>query len=162
MTKQSVVTADLGQLDTLLKKLGGEFVTKVGFIGAKGAENHPDTELTNAEIAFIHEFGSFSQSIPARSMLRFPLEAKQKELVSEMTKGTAREAFKEGNIEKFYKILGVAAQAIVQEAFATGGFGQWKANAPSTVAKKGSSAPLIDTGVLRRSVSSEVVKRSEL
>ena len=78
-------------------------------------------------------------------------------------------------IEYLNRLLGalLGILILVQEAFNTGGFGKWPANAditlkggwmrsssgkPFYVKPKKSTAPLIDTGQLRRAVSSEVAK----
>jgi len=152
-------------------------VAKVGILGADAAEVHKNTEaatlstgrkvrkfiagstITNAEIGVIAEFGSISKNIPARSFLRYPLETHATELVEAVAKSkTAQAALEKGDIKTVYKILGFEAEKIVNKAFTTSGFGQWAANAPATIAKKGSSMPNIDTSQLRRSISSEVAK----
>lgn len=163
MTQQTRVTVDLKEMDKLLKALGKEYVTKVGFIGSQGSEVHADSEgLSNAEIAFIHEFGSQTRNIPQRSIMQMPLHQKQKEIIKELKKGKAGEALNKGDAKSVYKALGIIAQNIINEAFASGGFGKWAPNKPATIERKGSSSPLIDTAQLRRAVSSEVVKRSEV
>lgn len=160
MAKQTKVTANLSALEGMLESLGGEYAVKVGLIGSGGSEIHDDSDATNAEIGLFQEFGTVN--IPPRSFLRLPLETKQKELMKGISKGAAKEAIEEGDIKHFYEILGIEAVGIVQDAFSSGGFGEWPPNAPSTVSAKGSSKPLINTGQLRRSVSYEVVKKSEL
>ena len=157
---QSKVTADLSELDDLIKQIGSDWVVKVGLIGSKGSEQHDGTNATNAEVGLWNEFGT--ENIPTRSFLRLPLENGQKNLVNELGKGQAKDAFENGNVKQFFNIMGVKAVALVQEAFATGGNGQWQANAPSTIKQKGSSSPLINTAQLRRAVDFEVVKKSEL
>jgi hypothetical protein len=54
--------------------------------------------------------------------------------------------------------LGIACEGAIQEAFDTGGFDDWPADAPSTIRRKGSSSPLIDTKQLRFSIASVVRK----
>jgi hypothetical protein len=55
--------------------------------------------------------------------------------------------------DQVLEILGQRAVGQIQERIASG---IAPANAPSTVAKKGSSTPLIDTGVLRSSITYQV------
>lgn len=160
MAKQTTIKADLSQLEDMLKKLGGEYVCRVGLIGSKGSEQHEGTELTNATVGLYNEFGT--ENIPVRSFLRLPLETKQRDIVQGMAKGKAQEAIKEGDIKRFYEIMGLKAVEIIQEAFSTQGYGNWPPNAPSTIKQKGSSSPLINTSQLRRSVDFDVVKKSEL
>ena len=68
----------------------------------------------------------------------------------------SKELIAEGDTKTLLARLGLFAETLVQRAFETSGFGQWPALQSSTVKAKGSSAPLIDTGQLRRSISSEV------
>ena len=53
--------------------------------------------------------------------------------------------------------LGRISKAIIQNAFDTRGFGLWAENSPRTIARKGSDAPLIDHGELRRAVNHDIV-----
>lgn len=61
-----------------------------------------------------------------------------------------------GTAEQALNKLGVAAKGLVQEEIVNGGFAP---NAESTIAKKGSEQPLIDTGYMRQSVNYVVKKR---
>lgn len=180
MANQTKITADLSGLEEFLKQFGGEYVTRVGIIGSAASEPHKETEhinvgnkkyakksdkssgLTNAELGTIHEFGSLSNNIPPRSFLRLPLEEKMKDIIDNMSKGRIQEEFENGDIKKIYQIMGVLAEGVVQEAFATGGFGKWQPIKQSTARQKGSSAILIDSSQLRRSISSDVIRKSEL
>lgn len=83
-------------LDEFMKDLDRKYSIKVGIIGEKAREIHPDSDLTNAELGAVHEFGAtinvtkkmrnylHSQGlhlkkdtitiiIPTRSFLRMPL-----------------------------------------------------------------------------------------
>ncbi|PHS61072.1 MAG: hypothetical protein COB09_19175 [Thalassobium sp.] len=91
-----------------------------------------------------------------------PIETKSKELMKAMSSKMVQAAFVNGNYEKVYALLGVKAEEIVQDGFATGGFGKWPALESSTIARKGSSGILIDTAELRKSVTSDVVRKSSL
>lgn len=178
MAEQTKIRADLSGLESLLKGLGGDYYARIGILGSDAGEIH-DTEsgLTNSEIGLINEFGSESNNIPARSFLRMPLETQQDKLMDVLDTGSVKESIESGDIKQVYKTLGIAAEQIVKDAFLTGGFGNWKANAPITihggwmtsksgksfhVKGKGTDKPLIDTGALMRSISSDVVKRSDL
>lgn len=163
MAEQTKIRADLSKLESILEQIGGEFVARVGVLGADAGEIHDtDSGLTNSELGLIQEFGSESRNIPARSFLRMPLETKQDDLIQTLDTGAVKDAIEQGNTKQVYKILGFAAEQIVKDAFNTGGFGNWKANSPSTIAQKGSDKPLIDTGTLQRSITSDVVKKGEL
>lgn len=115
--------------------------------------------LTNPEIAAKNEFGV---GVPKRSMLRMPLhlhgdkvlkdaQADATAQMKDVAKNPRRTA------KKMLDRLGIAGENLVQEAFNTRGFGNWKPNAPVTIALKGSDAPLIDTAQLRHAVDSRAV-----
>lgn len=163
MSKESKVTANLDDLNAILKGLGGNYYVKVGILGTNATEPvEGEEDLTMAELGVIQEFGTMDGMIPSRSFLRLPLEVKQEELVNGLTKSSVKEDFEKGNIKGVYSKLGVIAEGIIQEAFSSGGFGMWKENAPSTIERKGSSAPLIRFGFLRRSITSEVARKDGL
>jgi hypothetical protein len=58
-----------------------------------------------------------------------------------------------------YVKLGEIAENIIQGAFESGGYGTWDKNSDRTIKEKGSSRPLIDSGQLRDSITSDVVTR---
>ena len=129
--------------------------------GPPGARHAVAGGLTLAEIATVLEFGAPSVGIPERPYLRdtFDLNAARYEEI--LTLGI-KEATKPANLEHFdaelrkvIEITAIAAVGDVQEAIATPG--AFAPNAPLTIAIKGSSVPLIDTGRLRQSIDYEVV-----
>lgn len=162
MSQQTRIRADTSKLEDLVKQLGSTYVARVGILGNKAATNHQETDLTNAELGVIQEFGSITANIPPRSFLRMPIETHEEEIVETLEKTGAKERIERGEIKGLYRQMGIAAEGVVQRAFATGGYGNWEPNKPATIAAKGSSAPLIDTAELRRSITSDVVKRSEI
>lgn len=144
---------NLKNLKKLEETLGKSAGVKVGILGSKN--NRDGGEFGNAEIGILQEFGSVTNNIPPRSFLRMPLETKRKRLEEAFT-GSA-EDLANGDIKKVLQKVGFVAEEIIDDAFRTGGFGNWAPNAPATVAKKKSSRPLIDTAQLRRSITSKVV-----
>lgn len=83
-----------------MKDLGREVSIKVGIIGSRAYEKHPDSDLTNAELGAVHEFGvtinvtekmrnylhsqgihlkkdTTTVVIPTRSFLRMPLMSRE-------------------------------------------------------------------------------------
>lgn len=172
------ISADLSELERILKKIKSPYVSRVGILGGDASEVHDESELTNSQIGLIQEFGSETNNIPARSFLRMPLEEKQKELVETLVTSEVKKSIENGDMEKVYKTLGIAGEQIVKEAFLSGGFGKWAPNAPITInggwisnkvsgvpvyiEGKGTTKPLIDSGALMRSISSDVKKKSEV
>lgn len=161
MRNQTKISYNIDGLNEIIKEMNGQYVTRVGILGEAGAREG-DSELGNAEIGLVHEFGSVSRGIPPRSFLRFPLEFKSKELVESIKTGFSAYFFEKKEFKKVHELLGLKAEEIVQDSFESGGFGQWPELADSTVAAKGSSQPLIDTAQLRRSITSDVVNASEV
>lgn len=158
--RQSKVTANIDGLSDFVKKIGGDRITRVGVLGDGGERD--SISSGNAEIGAVHEFGSISGNIPQRSFLRMPLELKSKEFMKAMSSGAVKDAIAKGDYEAVYELMGVKAEQIIQDAFATGGFGQWPPLSRETVARKGSSEILKETNQLRRAVTSDVVNRSEV
>lgn len=102
-------------------------------------------------------------SIPARPWLSMPLTRNNgADIRKRITNYAGNSKFIEDLLfltednKDIAEILGVAALEQIQEAFESGGFGEWQENAPATIARKGSEDPLIDTGALKRQVSFEV------
>lgn len=149
---------DFKQLDLFARSVSGDHVVKVGIFGNKTARTGKSKTKTNAELGALHEFGSFSLGIPARSFLRWPLFFRQRFIIKEASAGATKLMFN-GQWILVLKRLGIACERAVLQAFASRGFGSWAPNAPSTIARKGSDAPLIDTGQLRRAIASKVEKR---
>lgn len=157
--KQTKITKNLDGLQQIID-MTKHMRARVGILGNKVVRTN-DTEIDNSEIAFIQIFGSITDNIPPRDFLVQPLMHERRELVKAMSGSMVRNAFLAGNYQKMFKLLGAAGEAAVQKAFETAGFGQWPPNAPLTIARKGSAAPLIDQGILRNSVTSDVVEKSQ-
>ena len=166
--KQTKISFNLDGLEDISRKVGS-MRTRVGVIGSKAAQSHlldskgvgnprgGKSYINNATLALIQIFGSLTRNIPARDFLLMPIMKKRRELIQSLQTGSMRDAFMKGDYKKMMELLGVKAEEIVQQAFETSGFGSWAPNKPATIAAKGSSAPLINTAQLRKSVSSDVV-----
>jgi len=150
----SKVNIDTSGLSSIKKAFGKGGFVKVGVLGDNNSRD--GDVINNAELGMVQEFGSPSKNIPPRSFLRMPLEAKKDEIESVGKTQAFKTAIENGDIDLALTLIGIKGEEIVDDAFTSSGFGQWDANRPSTVAKKGSSRALIDTGELRRSITSEV------
>lgn len=151
---QSEITGDFSQLEKLIKGLKEKHSVDIGvFKDAKAPDG-----MQVAEYGAYNEFGSLTvpNRPPKRSFIRMPLEAKQGE-IARYAEGRARKHVEEGDIKAIFEDIGIAGQAKIQEAFDTAGWGAWPPNADSTIARKrGGDEPLIDSGLLRKSVTYEV------
>lgn len=164
---------DTDKIKSIEEQMGKHLVVRVGILGNKTqrvakepGETHEAYKtrvqklrkkfknvatVTNADIGLAMEKGIISRNVPARSWLIQPLTQSSerlfgvaKQLIDNMTENT---------IVTSYQLLGAEAEAIIQEAFDTSG-GPGNTWAPL---KYRIGSPLIDTGQLRRSVTSQVV-----
>jgi len=157
----SVVSGDFSKLEKLVENLGKDHYVDIGIMGEKNKTL--EGGLTVAGLGAVHEFGTDragrgnSVTIPERSFIRMPLETGQDD-IEKSVKPKLKALMEKGDIKGIFKLIGVAGEARIQEAFASGGFGEWPPNAKSTIRQKGSSQPLIDIGAagLRGSISSKV------
>lgn len=148
------------EIKKAINELGKQISVKVGILGSDGSKQVKDDDnelgkITMATLGAIHEFGSPKVNIPARSFIRMPLETKFKEELSR-NKGF-KQALSELDITKLNNEVGLTATVVINDAFESGGFGQWAPLKPMTIMMKGSDKILIDTGDLRRSISYEVM-----
>lgn len=156
------VTIKTAGMERVSASLANKLVARVGVLGQRGASQHEGSKDTNAQIGLKQEKGSITENIPPRSFLQMPLTRNAKEIfvTSRVIEKWMVQAVQAGKDPKeawylAYKDLGFSGEAVVQRAFEQSGPG-WAPNSPMTIAMKGSDRPLIDTGELRRSVSSEV------
>ncbi|KVZ03377.1 hypothetical protein [Burkholderia stagnalis] len=142
-------------LDRLIEML--ERTTKravvVGYPAATGAEQHPGSDITNAQLAARLSFGDPENGLEARPFIPQGIENGQKQIQDVLAHGLRRAARGDGSVDSAYEAAGLAAVAAVQREVRKGNFAP---NKPETIARKGSSRPLIDEGNLIQSTTSEV------
>lgn len=148
----SYVEGDLAQLDNLVSELKTDYHVDIGILGDPPSG---DSELALAEIGAVHEFGAPERNIPERSFIRMPLESRQSQ-ISKKVSGHVQAKLAAGDVKGIFTMIGIEGENVIQEAFETGGFGQWPDLAEATIERKGSSAILIDEGFLRRGITSKV------
>ena len=149
------VSGDFSQLEKLVENLGKNYSVDVGIVGA--ATQTAEGGQTIAAIGAKHEFGmpEAVPPLPQRSFIVMPIATGQSKIESAVGK-RYQEHIEKGEIKAIFTDIGIACEARIQEAFATGGFGTWRPLSPVTIEKKGSDAILIDTGALRQSIASKV------
>lgn len=155
----SVVSGDFSKLEKLVENLGKKYYVDIGILG----ESNQSVEggYTLAGIGAVHEFGTDRAGrgnktvIPERSFIRMPLETGQDEIEAAV-EPKLKKLMADGDIEGIFKLIGIAGEARIQEAFETAGFGTWDPNAESTIERKKSDSPLIDQGDLRQAITSKV------
>lgn len=123
----------------------GKPVVHVGILEADGGEDHGG--MTVAEVAAIHEFGL---GVPERSFLRAWFDENEDRAREAIRRLLVSVIAGKRTKEQALELFGQWAQGEIQARIAAGippGL------AESTIAKKGSSVPLIDTGQLRSAIS---------
>lgn len=132
-----------------LEKLA-KLEVQVGF--QRGEAAYEDgTDLV--DIAAYNEYGS--SDTPARPFMKQSFENHEDELQKACDK-VNQTLSNGGTAEAALKQLGVYAKGLVQQEIVDGSF---EPNKPSTVKKKGSDKPLIDTGTMRQSVNYVIKER---
>jgi hypothetical protein len=105
---------------------------------------------TVATIGARHEYGA---GVPRRSFLRVPFTTKKDELTKAIAK-QFEDVFERGKkAEQALGLIGTVAVNISKGAFTTRGYGEWPDITQATKDAKGSSQVLIDTGILRGSIT---------
>lgn len=134
----------------------GEQSVRVGVLGSKGGNApHGDEGLTMIELAVIHEFGSPAANIPERSFIRSAFEKNRAELAE--FQGKLANAVILGKIRPAQALAMLGDWGVAKvRAGITEGDGIPPPLAASTIARKGSSRPLIDTGRMNGAVAYEV------
>lgn len=151
------ITHDLTKLSKFVKGVDERWSVRVGIFSDR-TDRKEKGEMDNAAVGLQHELGSFTKKIPIRSWLRMPLGVSQREIIRDASYG-ANELIGLGRIAEVLKRLGFACEDAILAAFKSGGFGTWKPISARTAKAKGSTAILIETNQLRRSVASQVVKQ---
>lgn len=126
--------------------------------GGKKRRKKRRKPIDNATILAIMEHGSPVKNIPPRPLLK-PVLNKHRDKIFEIF-GKVYERLLAGDEQGADRILGVLAQRVQRwtQAFFTEDNG-WAPNAPSTIRRKGSDKPLIDTGSLHQSIRGIFVKK---
>lgn len=128
-----------------LSKLGGLKVATVGIHEDAGAV--PDGAMSMATLGAIQHFGN--DRIPARRWLDVGVESGTSEYLAIIQEGIAAGLTEDKILEQ----IGAVAQGVTQEYIRDL---KDPPNAPSTIKKKGSDNPLVDTGALMQSVTYKV------
>jgi hypothetical protein len=109
------------------------------------------TAPTVLEVGIWHEYGT--RFVPMRSFLRAPFIEKQAEIKRAIDAQFKLVLEKGLDIEVALGRVGLVARNISVGAFKTQGYGTWQDIADATKKAKGSSGILIDTGLLRNSIT---------
>lgn len=143
------MTADGRKFQEMLKDLGALEV-RVGFQHGKATEED-GTDV--CDVAAWNELGTVN--MPSRPFLRKSVDENEGKINSFLQ--SKKDDLVSGvSAEQVLKEIGLFQKDLIQEKITNGSFAP---NAESTVKKKGSSKPLIDTGRMRQSVNYEIKKK---
>lgn len=136
-----------------------EYIIEIGVFSERTKRKEKiQIGLTNAELMFIHEYGSPLHNLPARPVLNMTVEWAKTQLNNVM--GEAVSAFFKSGEDAYKKVLDKFALKMEKYArqIIYSNDGRLAPNAPSTIKKKGDNHPLFDTGQLARSITCRAVK----
>ncbi len=125
------------------------------FVGFQAGKVTDDRGVDMAQIAAFNELGT--SDIPARPFLRKTMEDSEDDIQA-FCEERVQEIVEGGTAEDALKQLGVYGKSLIQAKIKDG---TWKPNAPSTIKKKKSDKPLIDTGRMRQSVNYVIKEKGE-
>ena len=133
-------------------------------VGIPHGETRADSEMTNAQIGYLHETGSPSQNIPARAFLVPGIESCQNLTSAHLVK--AAEQALQGNtsaVNRHLNLAGSIAERHVRMYFVGGHFEPLSEVTIRQRRLRGRTGinPLIDTAQLRKSVTYVIQKRGE-
>lgn len=119
----------------------------------------PNDNETNASIGLRHEKGSVGGKLPRRSFLKDPLLMRGEEQIAAHALDAVLEDHLLGGATRDDVVdrLAVAAEAAIDGAFDSGGYGTWPQLAASTIASKGNDRILIESEQLRGSITHRLV-----
>lgn len=119
------------------------------------AQRKKKLDYKQALALYIHTYGSPLWQVPPRPIIEPAIEDKQNRKIIEAELQLAAKAAlegKQGAMKSHLRRAGLLAQNLVRQWF-TNPKNNWAPNAPSTIKRKGSSRPLIDTGELRKAIT---------
>lgn len=145
-------------LKPVAKIFSRDLVIKLGILGDKAQARHKGSEEgeTVAEIMRKHEFGL---GVPERSFIRAFIDENRDMIQKDVRAVLKKAALSNGSftVEHGLKLLGTKYEGLIKGRISDG---IPPPNSDATIARKGSSKPLIDTGQGRAAISHEVGPKS--
>jgi hypothetical protein len=153
----------LDDVAIFLRKLGA-YEARVGIVGARASEIEDGSDLTLAQLGAIHEYGSDVEPgapgyVPERSFIRSTIANRRADIAKLVASECKAVLAGLRTPEAALEIVGMQVAAWIKLAV-TSGDGIPPPLAESTIARKGSSRPLVDHGqLIAHGVSHIVTKR---
>jgi hypothetical protein len=121
-------------------------------------ERH-DGEISNAQLAYVQNYGSPAAGIPARPFMEPGIEDAKERISAQLKKGSR--ALMDGDLHTANQAMnaaGLIAVNSIKNKITDGDFEPLK---PATVKRKGSDKPLVDTGSMRNAITYLIVSDQE-
>ena len=137
-----------------VKQVEGQ-IRKAGFAILLGVQDavHEPSGLRMNQIAAIHEYGTADGRVPARAPFAKTMAIHRNKYRDAIKRATKH--ILQTNTFAAPERIGLAAVGDVQQSISAGLAPALK---PATVAAKGSSTPLVDTGKFRQSITHKVIR----
>ncbi len=143
------IMRELKRTDKSFVKVG----VQAGTMHKPSSKGSQPTETTNMVIvAVANEFGT-KQGIPERSFIRSTTDEQKQNLIALKTKAIKDITFGKTTVKRELKTIGIYLGGEIKKKIKNL---RTPPNSPVTIARKGSSNPLMDTGQLRASIRSKV------
>lgn len=135
------------------KKIAQAVLRSKDVIANVGVQNSPSprdggSSVSNLDLAIIHEFGT--DTVPERSFIRSSFDEHRPEYSRMLNRGGKQ--ILDGKLDA-ETVVGVIGEKCLSDVKRKIDDGIPPPNRPSTIAKKGSSKPLIDTAQLKNSLT---------
>lgn len=136
---------------------GGKASIEIGIFAADGAQEYAGKTTRGLSVLQVGVFNEFGLGVPERSFIRGYFDENQQALQALAANLMRTVIDGKRTRDQALEVLGLRMVAEIQARIARG---ISPPNAPETIARKGSSTPLIDTGQLRSSISYRIVRAS--
>ena len=137
-----------------------EYYIEIGVVSGD-TERKEYVGITNAELMFIHEYGSPTNNIPARPVLQMTIDWANKELLEPAVDG-AIDAVINRELDDKARDKELKNMCVRMENYARhityDNDGRLKPNSPKVAKRKKGYHPLFDTGQLAKSITCHLVK----
>lgn len=145
---------NLDKIKAILERAPKEFEGMVAQVGFPTGKNYEDGTSV-AYVATIHEFGAPEVNIPARPFMRPTVRTKKQEWIKTIKDGVGQVVLGKMSAFDVLDVVGIQASADIQTTISNI---YSPPNSPETIRRKGSSKPLVDTGLMLASVTNAVNK----
>lgn len=152
--------ANLARWEAVKRRVAdlGRAHVRAGVVGPPATSTHGGTNLTNGEVAILHELGNPSTGLPARSFVGETMRdpTVQSQLAALQAKLTAAVVAGRIGRDQALGLIGAFMAAAIQRTITSGHVAP--PLKPATVEAKWSSRVLVDSGQLVAAIGFEVVK----